>query len=138
VLDAPQWIEDTRFRANADRMKNLEALVALMSERLKTRRAREWIAALEAEGVPCGPINSIAEMAADAQTVSREMVIDLEHPRAGRTRALGLPIKLSATPGKVSRPAPLLGEHTREVLTEFGFAPGEIEALVASGAAVAA
>jgi crotonobetainyl-CoA:carnitine CoA-transferase CaiB-like acyl-CoA transferase len=77
-------------------------------------------------------------MAADAQTVSREMVIDLEHPRAGRTRALGLPIKLSATPGKVSRPAPLLGEHTREVLTEFGFAPGEIEALVASGAAVAA
>jgi crotonobetainyl-CoA:carnitine CoA-transferase CaiB-like acyl-CoA transferase len=138
VLDAPQWIEDTRFRTNADRMKNLEALVALMSERLKTRRAREWIAALEAEGVPCGPINSIAEMAADAQTVSREMVIDLEHPRAGRTRALGLPIKLSATPGKVSRPAPLLGEHTREVLTEFGFAPGEIEALVASGAAVAA
>jgi crotonobetainyl-CoA:carnitine CoA-transferase CaiB-like acyl-CoA transferase len=138
VLDAPQWIEDTRFRTNADRMKNLEALVALMSERLKTRRAREWIAALEAEGVPCGPINSIAEMAADAQTVSREMVIDLEHPRAGRTRALGLPIKLSATPGKVSRPAPLLGEHTREVLTEFGFAPSEIEALVASGAAVAA
>jgi crotonobetainyl-CoA:carnitine CoA-transferase CaiB-like acyl-CoA transferase len=138
VLDAPQWIEDTRFRTNADRMKNLEALVALMSERLKTRRAREWIAALEAEGVPCGPINSIAEMAADAQTVSREMVVDLEHPRAGRTRALGLPIKLSATPGKVSRPAPLLGEHTREVLTEFGFAPGEIEALVASGAAVAA
>jgi crotonobetainyl-CoA:carnitine CoA-transferase CaiB-like acyl-CoA transferase len=138
VLDAPQWIEDTRFRTNADRMKNLEALVALMSERLKTRRAREWIAALEAEGVPCGPINSIAEMAADAQTVSREMVVNLEHPRAGRTRALGLPIKLSATPGKVSRPAPLLGEHTREVLTEFGFAPGEIEALVASGAAVAA
>lgn len=138
VLDAPQWIDDTRFRTNADRMKNLEALAALMSERLKTRRAREWIAALEAEGVPCGPINSIAEMAADAQTVSREMVIDLKHPRAGRTRALGLPIKLSATPGKVSRPAPLLGEHTREVLAEFGFSVGEIDALVASGAAVAA
>jgi crotonobetainyl-CoA:carnitine CoA-transferase CaiB-like acyl-CoA transferase len=136
VLDAPQWIEDTRFRTNADRMKNLEALVALMSERLKTRRAREWIAALEAEGVPCGPINSIAEMAADAQTVSREMVVDLEHPRAGRTRALGLPIKLSATPGKVSRPAPLLGEHTREVLGEFGFSRAEVEALIAEGAAV--
>ena len=136
VLGAPQWINDARFRTNADRMKNLEALVALMSERLKTRRAREWILALEAEGVPCGPINSIAEMAADAQTAAREMVIELEHPRAGRTRSLGLPIKLSATPGKVSRPAPLLGEHTREVLAEFGFSRPEVEALIAEGAAV--
>ncbi len=136
VLGAPQWIEDARFSTNADRMKNLEALVALMSERLKTRRAREWILALEAEGVPCGPINSIAEMAADAQTAAREMVIELEHPRAGRTRSLGLPIKLSATPGKVSRPAPLLGEHTREVLAEFGFSRAEVEALIAEGAAV--
>ncbi len=136
VLGAPQWIEDARFRTNAERMKNLEALAALMSERLKTRRAREWIAALEAEGVPCGPINSIAEMAADPQTAAREMVIELEHPRAGRTRALGLPIKLSATPGKVSRPAPLLGEHTREVLGEFGFSRAEVEALIAEGAAV--
>ncbi len=136
MLGAPQWINDARFRTNADRMKNLEALVALMSERLKTRRAREWILALEAEGVPCGPINSIAEMAADAQTAAREMVIELEHPRAGRTRSLGLPIKLSATPGKVSRPAPLLGEHTREVLAEFGFSRPEVEALIAEGAAV--
>jgi crotonobetainyl-CoA:carnitine CoA-transferase CaiB-like acyl-CoA transferase len=136
VLGAPQWIEDARFRTNANRMKNLEALVALMNERLRTRRAREWIVALEAEGVPCGPINSIAEMAADAQTAARDMVVELEHPRAGRTRALGLPIKLSATPGKVSRPAPLLGEHTREVLGEFGFSRTEVEALIAEGAAV--
>ena len=136
VLGAPQWIDDARFRTNADRMKNLEALVELMRERLKTRRARKWIAALEAEGVPCGPINSIAEMAADPQTAAREMVVELEHPRAGRTRALGLPIKLSATPGKVSRPAPLLGEHTREVLEEFGFSRPEVEALIAEGAAV--
>ncbi len=136
VLGAPQWIDDARFRTNADRMKNLEALIVLMNERLKTRRAREWIVALEAEGVPCGPINSIAEMAADPQTAAREMVIELEHPRAGWTRSLGLPIKLSATPGKVSRPAPLLGEHTREVLGEFGFSRAEVEALLAQGAAV--
>jgi crotonobetainyl-CoA:carnitine CoA-transferase CaiB-like acyl-CoA transferase len=64
--------------------------------------------------------------------------VKLDHPRAGRTRALGLPIKLSATPGKVTRAAPLLGQHTREVLAEFGFSTVEIEALVASGAAVAA
>jgi crotonobetainyl-CoA:carnitine CoA-transferase CaiB-like acyl-CoA transferase len=138
VLGAPEWLEDARFRSNADRMKNLEALVPMMSGRLKTRGVREWIAALEAEGVPCGPINSIADMAADPQTAAREMVVELDHPRAGRTRALGLPVKLSATPGKVSRPAPLLGQHTREVLAEFGFSPGEIDELIGSGAAVSA
>ena len=102
-------------------------------ERAPQERAR-WtscIQALEAEGVPCGPINSIAEMAADPQALAREMVVELEHPRAGRTRALGLPVKLSRTPGKVSRPAPLLGQHTREVLAEFGFSRAEIDALVA-------
>jgi crotonobetainyl-CoA:carnitine CoA-transferase CaiB-like acyl-CoA transferase len=77
-------------------------------------------------------------MAADPQTLARKMVVELDHPRAGATRTLGLPIKLSATPGKVARPAPLLGQHTREVLAEFGFSSGEIEALVRSGAAVAA
>jgi crotonobetainyl-CoA:carnitine CoA-transferase CaiB-like acyl-CoA transferase len=134
VLAAPEWLADERFRTNADRMKNLSALSALMNEKLKARTVREWIAALEAEGVPCGPINSIADMAADPQTLAREMVVELEHPRAGRTRALGLPIKLSRTPGKVSRPAPVLGQHTREVLAEFGFSAGEIDALYAGQA----
>jgi crotonobetainyl-CoA:carnitine CoA-transferase CaiB-like acyl-CoA transferase len=137
VLGAPDWIQDPRFRTNADRMQNLQALTELMNARLKTRRVRDWIAALEAEGVPCGPINSIADMAGDPQTAARDMVVELEHPRAGRTRALGLPIKLSASPGKVSRAAPLLGQHTREVLAEFGFSSGDIDRLVASGAAVA-
>jgi crotonobetainyl-CoA:carnitine CoA-transferase CaiB-like acyl-CoA transferase len=77
-------------------------------------------------------------MAADPHTAAREMVVELDHPRAGRTRALGLPIKLSATPGRVSRAAPLLGQHTREVLAEYGFASAEIEALIGAGAAVAA
>jgi crotonobetainyl-CoA:carnitine CoA-transferase CaiB-like acyl-CoA transferase len=138
VLGAPEWIADARFRTNADRMQNLPDLTAVMSEKLKTRPVREWIAALEAEGVPCGPINSIADMAADPHTAAREMVVELDHPRAGRTRALGLPIKLSATPGRVSRAAPLLGQHTREVLAEYGFASAEIEALIGAGAAVAA
>jgi crotonobetainyl-CoA:carnitine CoA-transferase CaiB-like acyl-CoA transferase len=134
VLGAPEWLDDPRFRSNAERMKNLGALVELMNARLKNRRLGELIAALEAEGVPCGPINSIADMAADPQTAARDMVVELEHPRAGRTRALGLPIKLSATPGAVSRPAPTFGQHTREVLAEFGFSPAEIDALYASDA----
>jgi crotonobetainyl-CoA:carnitine CoA-transferase CaiB-like acyl-CoA transferase len=138
VLRAPEWLGDERFRTNTDRMRNVAALTALISEKLEKRKVQEWVAALEAEGVPCGPINSIAGMAADEQTAAREMVLELEHPKAGRTRALGLPIKLSATRGKVARPAPLLGEHTREVLGEYGFERQEIEALIASGAALVA
>ncbi|HEX6691778.1 MAG TPA: CoA transferase [Burkholderiales bacterium] len=138
VLGAPEWIEDARFRTNAERMKNLAELTPLINQKLRARPMRDWLAALEAEGVPCGPINSIAEMAADPHTAARQMVVELEHPRAGRTRALGLPIKLSATPGRVSRAAPLLGQHTREVLAEYGFAGPEIESLLGTGAAVAA
>ena len=137
VLGATDWLEDARFSSNAERMKNLDALTGAMNARLKNRKVDELIQALEAEGVPCGRINSIAEVAADPQALAREMIVELEHPRAGRTRALGLPVKLSRTPGKVSRPAPLLGQHTREVLAEFGFSRAEIEALVKSGAAVA-
>jgi len=135
VLGSPEWIADPRFRTNADRMTNLSDLTSLMHARLKSRPVRDWIAALEAAGVPCGPINSIADMVADPQTAARAMVVELEHPRAGRTRALGLPIKLSASPGSVARSAPLLGQHTREVLAEYGFAAAEIDALYASGAA---
>jgi crotonobetainyl-CoA:carnitine CoA-transferase CaiB-like acyl-CoA transferase len=135
VLGAPEWLADERFRANSDRMKNLDALVPLVNAKLEQRTVREWIELLEADGVPCGPINSIGEMLADPQTGARDMVVELEHPKAGRTRALGLPIKLSATPGAVKRPAPTYGQHTREVLAEFGISPAEIEALVATGAA---
>jgi crotonobetainyl-CoA:carnitine CoA-transferase CaiB-like acyl-CoA transferase len=134
VLEAPELLRDPRFANNAERMKHLDALTEVMDAKLRTRKTKDLIAALEAVGVPCGPINSIADMAADPQTAAREMVVELEHPRAGRTRALGLPIKLSATPGAVTRPAPTFGQHTREVLAEFGFAAAEIDALYAANA----
>jgi crotonobetainyl-CoA:carnitine CoA-transferase CaiB-like acyl-CoA transferase len=136
VLGAPEWLADARFASNTERMKNLPALVELMNAKIRQFKLKDLLAALDAEGVPCGPINSIGEMAADPQTLAREMVVELDHPRAGRTRALGLPVKLSRTPGKVSRPAPLLGQHTREVLAEFGFSSAEVDALFAQGAAV--
>jgi crotonobetainyl-CoA:carnitine CoA-transferase CaiB-like acyl-CoA transferase len=136
VLDAPQWLADPRFASNAERMKNLDALSAVMNEKIRVWKLKDLLTALDAAGVPCGPINSIADVAADPHALAREMVVELEHPRAGRTRALGLPIKLSRTPGKVARPAPLLGQHTREVLEEFGFSSAEVDALYAQGAVV--
>ena len=134
VLGATEWLEDPRFASNSERMKNLDALVPLMNERIGKRKLAELLAALEAAGVPCGPINSIADLASDPQALAREMVVELEHPRAGRTRALGLPVKLSATPGGVRRPAPTFGQHTREVLGEFGFSVAEIDDLYAAKA----
>jgi len=138
VLGAPEWLEDARFRSNTDRMQHRAALVEAINRRLAARTAAEWLAALDAEGVPCGPINTLGEALADPQARARGMVLELEHPRAGRTRAVGPPIKFSAAAPRNLRPAPLLGEHTREVLAEYGFAPAEIEALLASGAALAA
>src|SRR6185436_8701699 len=135
VLKAEPWLADARFSSNVERMKHLDALSAVMGEKIRAWQVNDLLAALDAEGVPCGKINSIADVAADPHALAREMVVELQHPRAGRTRALGLPVKLSRTPGKVSRPAPVLGQHTREVLSEFGFSRAEIEALVVSGAA---
>jgi crotonobetainyl-CoA:carnitine CoA-transferase CaiB-like acyl-CoA transferase len=129
VLSAPQLLQDARFASNAERMKNLQALTESLNGILRAWKNKDLIKALETAGVPCGPINSIADVAADPHALAREMVVELEHPRAGRTRALGLPIKLSRTPGKVTRPAPTFGQHTREVLAEFGFSAAEIDAL---------
>ena len=93
---------------------------------------------METAGVPAGPVLSITELQADPHVLAREMVVALDHPVAGPTQAIGLPVKFSDTPGKVVRAAPLLGEHTREVLAEAGYDGPEIERIVASGAAIAA
>ena len=134
VIGRPELAQDERFRTNGERMKNLAALTPLIAERLKSRSSADWIREFEAAGVPVGPVNKIGEMLADPQVAAREMVVEVDHPRAGRTRALGLPIKFSETPGEITRAAPLLGEHTREVLAGLGYSSAEIDRLVAEGA----
>ena len=133
ALGHPEWKDDPRFRTNEDRMANLPALVEAMNAVLGTRTRAEWLALLDAEGVPAGPVHNIGEALSHPQVLARGMVVEVEHPVNGRYKALGCPIHLSATPTEVKRPAPLLGEHTRLILGEAGYGDAEIDAMVAAG-----
>jgi crotonobetainyl-CoA:carnitine CoA-transferase CaiB-like acyl-CoA transferase len=134
LVGIPALAADPRFRANADRMKNLRELAAILSECFKKRTTREWLEDFDTAGIPAGPINRVGDTLADPQVIARDMVVELNHPKAGRTKALGLPIKFSLTKCRIRRPAPLLGEHTREILVELGYDDGDIAVLVKEGA----
>jgi crotonobetainyl-CoA:carnitine CoA-transferase CaiB-like acyl-CoA transferase len=138
VLEAEELAQDPRFASNAGRINNLPELVELLSGYFRRRTTAEWLERLEALGVPAGPVLSIAEMHAHPQTQARQMVTEARHRKLGPVRTLGLPVKFSATPGSVRRGAPLLGEHTREILQEYDYTEAEIEAFIDSGAVFAA
>ena len=110
-------------------MANRAELVAELEAATTARDSDEWVAALVEAGVPCGPIHDYRQVFEDPHTQAREMEVQLEHPVEGTIRALGIPVKLSDTPGSIRRPAPLLGEHTAEVLREAGLSDAEIAAL---------
>lgn len=133
VLGHPEWRDDARFATNSARMANLPALTDAMNKVLATRTKAEWIAAFDAVGVPVGPVNSIGDALEHPQTRARDMVVEVDHPQAGPTRALGCPLHFSRTPTRITRAAPVLGEHTREVLHEHGYADADIDALVRDG-----
>ena len=134
VLGHAEWTERPEFADNASRVRNRQALADRIESITSQQPSAHWLALLEANDIPCGPINDYAQVFADPQVVAREMVVETEHPTLGRLKTLGSPIKMSATPPDVSRRAPLLGEHTDEVLVETGFGSREIEALRQSGA----
>jgi crotonobetainyl-CoA:carnitine CoA-transferase CaiB-like acyl-CoA transferase len=135
VLGCPELGRDPRFVTGRDRMGNLDTLIDLLNARFRQRTTAEWLERLETAGIPSGPVLSIRDMLKHPQTRARDMVVAVDHPIAGRVETIGVPAKFSATPTEVSRPAPLFGQHTREVLTEAGFTSTEIDALFAEGAA---
>ena len=114
-------------------MGNLAALAETLNAIFRHKTTGEWLDLLEEGGFPAGPVLSIAEMHADPQTRAREMVVATDHPVAGRVETLGLPVKFDRTPGAVRCPAPTLGQHTREVLAEYGYDEAEVEGFIAAG-----
>ncbi len=138
VLAAPELAADPRFASNADRLANREQLVALLTTHLVRRSTAEWVAEFDRVGLPAGPVLEIPDVLAHPQTVARGMIVETDHPLEGKTKGLGLPIRFSGLTERRSLPAPLLGEHTLEVLGEMGFSEGEIRALVEEKAVFAA
>jgi crotonobetainyl-CoA:carnitine CoA-transferase CaiB-like acyl-CoA transferase len=134
IVELPELADDPRFLLNADRMQHVDELASVLSERFKTRPTAEWLELLEEGGVPAGPVASIGEMLELPQTLAREMVVEVEHSKLGPVRTIGFPVKFSDTPVSVERGAPLLGEHTLEVLAELGYTDEEIERLTRGGA----
>jgi crotonobetainyl-CoA:carnitine CoA-transferase CaiB-like acyl-CoA transferase len=134
ALGRPELGRDPRFRTNADRMGHLRELVAQLAPSFTKRSTSDWVETLERAGVPAGPVLTIREMLDHPQTAARQMLTDVPHARLGTVRTLGFPVRLTATPAEVRRGAPLLGEHTREVLTEVGYRPDEIDELAKTGA----
>jgi crotonobetainyl-CoA:carnitine CoA-transferase CaiB-like acyl-CoA transferase len=133
VAGCTELATDPRFARNADRVRHRDVLVPLLAQRLLTRPRSQWLADLDAAKVPCGPINDLAEVFADPQVRERRMTSVMSHPLTDRLELVSSPLKLSATPVQLRRPPPLLGQHTDEVLAEFGLDAASRAALRARG-----
>jgi formyl-CoA transferase len=116
VLDKPGWIADARFGKVSDRIEHADDLETMIEEILAEQDISYWISRMEEAGIPGGPINTYDEALHDPQILARDMVVEVEHPRAGRIKTVGIPAKMSQTPGRIRFPSPTLGQHTEDIL----------------------
>jgi len=133
VIEAPELLKDERFLENSDRMAHLDDLSEILENYFRRRTASDWLSRFAKAGLPAGPIYNIKEVLGEQQTKARAMLIDVPHRTLGSTKAIGAQVKFSRTPAAVLRGAPILGEHTREILAQIGFTAEEIEELKSEG-----
>lgn len=134
VAGQPQWADDPRFATNAARVANRALLIPLIRQATVFKTTAEWVEVLEQAGVPCGPINDLAQVFADPQVLARELAISLPHALAGSVPQVASPLRLSETPVEYRRAPPLLGEHTEEVLARLlGMSTAQVAQLRAAG-----
>lgn len=129
VLGDASLRADERFATPMSRLTHRPALTELLQTLFAKETTEDWLERLSARGIPAGPVYDIEQVYADPQVRARNMRVQLEHPAAGRVEHIGVPVKFSRTPARIRRPAPMLGEHTREVLTENGYTSAEIDEL---------
>ena len=128
LLEHPEWAADPDYATSALRVRHRESLIARIEAITSAQPKQFWLDHFEHAGIPCGPVNDYAQVFEDPQIRARGMVVEVDHPVLGPMKALGSPIKMSETPPNATRRAPLLGEHTREVLVEVGCTDAEIAA----------
>lgn len=135
VIGCPELADDPRYRTNADRARNRDTLIPKLQDVFLTRSYEDWETVLLANGIPVGAINDLAQVVNHPQVKARGALVEMDHPRAGTVRMVGPPIRLSETPGSLRTPAPMLGEHTDEVLRDvLGLGANEVAALRSKGA----
>jgi crotonobetainyl-CoA:carnitine CoA-transferase CaiB-like acyl-CoA transferase len=133
ALDRPDWLEDPRFKTPALRQKHINERLEMTQEVLLTRPGAEWLERLTAEGVPCAPVLTRTRMIQHPQVVANGIVVETDHPGAGRLRQARPAARFSGTPTTIRRGGPTLGEHTDEILAELGYSDTDITALRTEG-----
>lgn len=130
MIGKEELLADERFLTNSLRTTNQKALKPILDAVFKNKTIDQWLAMLEEAGVPCAPINTVDRVVNDPQVKAREMLVEIEHPVAGKMHVPGVPIKMYKTPGSVDTPAPTLGQHTEEILNELlGLSKEDVDAL---------
>lgn len=129
AIEREELADDERFTTNDDRMENRHELAIELEKSLKQKSTEEWMEVFNDAGFPAGPIHDYKRVFEDEHTLAREMMVEMDHPVEGKVKGLGIPVKLSETPGKVRRAAPLLGEHTGETLSKLGYSESDISDL---------